>query len=46
MLCGLALNVYIWNWTKIPFTWYVTLGTTTTFVVGYVASLMESDARA
>src|SRR5262249_42339449 len=44
MLCGLALNIYIWNWTKIPFTWYVTLGTITTFAVGYLASLMESNA--
>lgn len=44
MLCGLALNVYIWNWTKIPFTWYVTLGTIVTFTVGYTCSLMESDA--
>jgi SSS family transporter len=45
MLCGLALNVYIWKWTKVPFTWYVTLGSITTFVVGYLASLMETDGN-
>ena len=44
MLCGLGLNIYIWNWTKIAFTWYVTLGAIATFVVGYAASLMEPDA--
>ena len=42
MLCGLALNVYIWNWTKIPFTWYVTFGALVTFAVGYVASLVDT----
>lgn len=45
MLCGLALNVYLWGWTHVPFTWYVTLGPLVTFSVGYLASLMESDAH-
>ncbi|HEV2961093.1 MAG TPA: sodium:solute symporter [Candidatus Angelobacter sp.] len=45
MLCGLALNLYIWQWTKLPFTWYVTVGTVTTFVVGYFTSLLEADAK-
>ncbi|HEY6352108.1 MAG TPA: sodium:solute symporter [Candidatus Angelobacter sp.] len=44
MLCGLALNTYLWGWTKVPFTWYVTLGALATFCIGYVASLMEPDA--
>jgi solute:Na+ symporter, SSS family len=44
MLCGLVLNIYLWGWTHVPFTWYVTLGPITTFCVGYVASLMEPDA--
>jgi SSS family transporter len=39
MLCGLALNVYLWKWTRVPWTWYVTLGASTTFVVGYLASV-------
>lgn len=43
MLCGLALNAYIWKWTRIPWTWYVTLGSLTTFAVGYLASLLVSD---
>jgi len=45
MVCGLALNIYIWRWTKVPFTWYVTVGTVTTFVVGYLTSLLEADAQ-
>jgi SSS family transporter len=46
MLCGLALNIYIWGWTHIAWTWYVTFGSITTFVVGYLASLLETDADA
>ena len=46
MLCGLALNVFIWQWTKIPFTWYVTFGALTTFVIGYLASLARHDGGA
>ena len=44
MLCGLVLNIYIWRWTKVPFTWYVTVGALTTFAVGYLASLVQTDA--
>jgi SSS family transporter len=39
MLCGLALNVYIWGWTHIAWTWYVTIGASATFIVGYLASV-------
>ena len=44
MLCGLAVNAWIWKWTSIPWTWYVTLGTITTFITGYLASLVQRDA--
>ncbi|HET8667178.1 MAG TPA: sodium:solute symporter [Terriglobales bacterium] len=40
MLCGFVFNVYLWQFTKVPFTWYVALGSIVTFVVGYVASLI------
>src|SRR5258708_37214696 len=36
MVCGLALNIYIWKWTKVPFTWSVTLRPTTTFLSAYL----------
>ncbi len=38
MLAGFLLNIYLWQWTRVPFTWYVALGSITTFVVGYAAS--------
>jgi SSS family transporter len=40
MTCGFALNLYLWLGTGIPFTWYVVLGSVTTFLVGYAASLL------
>ena len=40
MLCGFLLNVYLWQFTAIPFTWYVAIGSIATFVVGYVTSLI------
>ena len=39
MICGLALNIYLWLFTSVAFTWYVTLGSMVTFAVGYAASL-------
>ncbi len=39
MLCGFLLNIYLWQCTRVPFTWYVVLGSITTFVIGYGASL-------
>jgi SSS family transporter len=40
MLVGLVLNLYLWRFTHVAFTWYVTLGSILTFIVGYVASLL------
>jgi len=45
MLCGLALNGYLWKGTHIAWTWYVTFGATTTFVVGYLMSLVITYAK-
>ena len=39
MICGLALNLYLWLFTSVAFTWYVMLGSMVTFAVGYAASL-------
>ena len=38
MLFGFALNLYLWQETRVAFTWYVVLGSATTFCVGYAAS--------
>jgi SSS family transporter len=50
MLFGFGLNLYLWQCTRVPFTWYVALGSVATFAVGYGASLLTgqkaaSDAR-
>jgi len=42
MLCGFVANVYLWQFTKVPFTWYVALGSILTFVVGYASSWLLS----
>ena len=38
MLCGFILNLYLWQCTRVPFTWYVALGSIVTFIIGYLAS--------
>ncbi len=38
MLCGFISEVYLWKFTHVPWTWYVAIGTTVTFGVGYLAS--------
>jgi solute:Na+ symporter, SSS family len=38
MLCGFVTELYLWRGTKVPWTWYVMIGTVVTFGVGYVAS--------
>ena len=39
MLCGFISELYLWKFTHVPWTWYVAMGTTVTFAVGYAASL-------
>ena len=38
MICGFTIELYLWGWTQVAFTWWVAIGTTITFVVGYAAS--------
>ena len=40
MLIGFLLNLYLWLFTRVPFTWYVTFGSIATFIVGYALSLL------
>jgi hypothetical protein len=40
MICGLALDLYLWLCTSVSFTWYVVLGSAATFLLGYGASRM------
>jgi len=45
MLFGLGLNLYLWQFTLVPFTWYVVFGSIATFLVGYGASWVFPDRR-
>jgi len=45
MLCGFAIEVYLWQFTVVPFTWWVMLGTMVTFSVGYSCSLLFQEER-
>jgi SSS family solute:Na+ symporter len=38
MLFGFILNLYLWLFTSVSFTWYVVFGSLATFAVGYTAS--------
>jgi SSS family transporter len=40
MLCGFGTDVYLWQFTPVPWTWYVAIGSAVTFAVGYAASLV------
>jgi Na+/proline symporter len=38
MIFGFGLNLYLWRFTSLPFTWYVVFGSMATFASGYLAS--------
>ena len=38
MVCGFTLNLYLWQFTSVPFTWYVVLGSLATYASGLLAS--------
>jgi len=40
MLFGFSVDLYLWRWTHVPWTWWVMIGTIVTFGVGYVSSLL------
>jgi solute:Na+ symporter, SSS family len=39
MLFGFGTEIYLWVGTRVPWTWYVAIGTCVTLVVGYTCSL-------
>jgi SSS family transporter len=43
MMCGFVVELYLWLGTHVPWTWWVMIGTTVTFIVGYAASALISD---
>jgi hypothetical protein len=38
MLCGIVTELYLWLNTRVPWTWWVAIGTTVTYIVGYSLS--------
>jgi solute:Na+ symporter, SSS family len=46
MLCGFLFNIYLWQFTKISFTWWVAFGSALTFAVGYLVSVATSSREA
>jgi Na+(H+)/acetate symporter ActP len=38
MLCGLAVELYLWQRSLVAYTWWVAIGTCVTFAIGYAAS--------
>lgn len=45
MILGFVLELYLWLGTRVPWTWWVMLGTTATFVVGWTASLLFGSSQ-
>lgn len=41
MICGFAVNVYLWQFTRVPWTWWVMIGSCITVLVGYLTSLPD-----
>ena len=41
MICGFAMEIYLWQFTHLPWTWWVAIGSLVTFVVGYAASSLS-----
>ncbi len=40
MICGLAMELYLWRMTQVAWTWWVPIGTCITFAIGYTSSLV------
>ena len=40
MVCGFVVNLCLWRFTKVPWTWWVMMGSGVTFAVGYAASIL------
>ena len=45
MLCGFAIELYLWLGTKVPWTWWVLIGSSVTFAIGLLVSVMLSPGQ-
>src|SRR5580658_9242988 len=45
MMFGFGVELYLWKWTAVPWTWWVMIGTCVTFGVGYGFSVALGEVR-
>ena len=45
MVCGFGVELYLWRWTQVPWTWWVMIGTAVTFGVGWACSILVSGTK-
>jgi SSS family transporter len=45
MVCGFCVEVYLWQFSAVPWTWWVAIGTVVTFSVGYIASRVSHSRK-
>jgi solute:Na+ symporter, SSS family len=45
MIFGFGFELFLWLDTHVPWTWYVAIGATVTFVIGYAVSLALPNSR-
>ena len=43
MIVGFVIEMYLWLGTRVPWTWWVMIGTCVTFVFGWIVSRFASD---
>ena len=43
MCAGLAIELYLWLGSRVAWTWWVVIGTSVTFAMGYAASVLWRD---
>ena len=44
MACGFSIELYLWLGTHVAWTWWVMIGTSVTFIVGWSTSLLLSSS--
>lgn len=45
MVCGFSVELYLWLGTRVSWTWWVLIGSTVTFTVGWIASEVFSSQK-
>jgi SSS family solute:Na+ symporter len=45
MMCGFGVDLYLWLGTRVPWTWWVMIGSGVTFAVGWIASVVLARAE-